>query len=280
MKLFHSIRLGIQRRPLKFFVEVFLVYSALWTVIESFSSFFPRAKLQGEIYYLTLLSISFLVACARAAQNRTVKFKVGHSNTTIQISFGDIFRKEGHIAIPVNEYFDSELGVPVSPRSLHGLMINRFFGGQSAAFDKLVAAELATTASNLVQRSGGKSNRYVIGTTVSIKTNSHRFLPFALTETNIETFKATATVPQLVMAIQGLCSKARIVLGGDTLVLPLVGTGLSGVGLPANQVLQLILLVLVDETKKNQVSPNLEVVIHPSRFDEIDLSLVKSFWIQ
>jgi hypothetical protein len=279
MKLLHSIRLGIQRRPLKFFAEVFLVYSALWTVVESFASFFPGAKLQGGVYYLVLLSVSFIVACSRAAQTRTVKFKVGHSNTTIQISFGDIFKKEGHIAIPVNEYFDSELGVPVSPRSLHGLMINRFFGGQPIIFDKLVAAELSNTASNFVQRTGGKPHRYAIGTTVSIKTNSHRFLPFALTETDIKTFKATATITQLVAAIQGLCSKARNVLGGDALVLPLVGTGLSGVGLPANQVLQLILLVLVDETKKNHISYNLEVVIHPSRFDEIDLSLAKSFWI-
>ena len=75
-----------------------------------------------------------------------------------------------------------------------------------------------------------------------------------------------------------MCAKARVVLGGEKLAIPLVGSGLSGIGLPANQLLQLILLVLVNETKKNQVALKVEVVIHSDRFDEIDLRLVENFW--
>jgi hypothetical protein len=41
MKLLHNIYLGIKRRPLKFLGEIFLAYSALWTLIESGSYFFP-----------------------------------------------------------------------------------------------------------------------------------------------------------------------------------------------------------------------------------------------
>ena len=60
--------------------------------------------------------------------------------------------------------------------------------------------------------------------------------------------------------------------------MPLVGSGLSGLGLPANQLLQLILVVLVNETKKKQVAMEITVVLHPSRFDEVDLGSIGAFW--
>lgn len=278
MNLLHNISLGIRRRPLKFLSEVLLAYSFLWTLIDSASYFFPDIKLQGVRYYLTLVGVSLLIACVRAYQQRSVSFKVGHSNTKVTILFGDLFDRAGHLAIPVNEFFDSELGLPVSPKSLHGIVINRFFGGHPASFDQLITNELVNTPSNNVQRSGGKCCQYAIGTTASVKTNSHRFLLFALCTTDITTFKASATVPDLVRALEGLCAKARVVLGGEKLVVPLVGSGLSGIGLPANQLLQLILLVLVNETKKSQVALEIEVVIHPDRFDEVDLRLVENIW--
>lgn len=274
----HAIWLGIRRRPLAFFVEIFLAYSALWTVVESSSYFFPDIKLQGLGYYLTLLAVSVLISSARAYQRRSIKFKVGHSNTTIRVYFGDLFEAGGYQAIPVNEYFDSELGQPVSPKSLHGIVINRFFGGHPASFDQLVAADLVSAPSQSVSHSGGKALRYEIGTTASIKTNSHRFLLFALCVTEHTTFKASAGLPELVRALEGLCAKARAVLGGEKLVVPLVGSGLSGIGLPSHHLLQLIILLLVNETKKNQFALEVDVVLHPSRFDEIDLCMIEEFW--
>lgn len=278
MNILHNVGLGIKRRPFKFFSEILLAYSAIWTLIESASYFFSEIKLQGIRCYFVLVGVSILIACMRAYQHRSISFKIGHSNTKVTILFGDLFNRKGHIAIPVNEFFDSELGLPVSPKSLHGIVINKFFGGHPLSFDQLVATDLANNAGQDIQRVGGKSRKYPIGTTASIKTNSHQFLLFALSTTDITTFKASATVPDLVQALQGLCAKARVVLGGEKLIVPLVGSGLSGVGLPANQLLQLILLVLVDETKKNQFAFDIEIVIHDDRFDEVDLLLTENHW--
>lgn len=278
MKLIHNIFLGIKRRPLKFLSEIFLSYSSLWTLIESASYFFPDFKLQGIRFYLSLLCFGIFISCIRAYQIQSVSFKIGHSNTKVTVLFDDLFERNGQLAISVNEFFDSEIGLPVSPKSLHGIVINKFFGGHPASFDQLVSADLANIVGENIQRSGAKNLKYPIGTTAAIKTNSHQFLLFALCKTDLVTYKASATVPDLVQALEGLCAKARVVLGGDTLVVPLVGSGLSGIGLPTNQLLQLILLVLVNETKKNQVALNIEVVIHPDRFDEVDLHLINTFW--
>lgn len=277
MELLHNVHLGIKRRPFKFLGEIFFAYSALWTLIESVSSFLD-IKLQGIRCYLALVCVGILIAGIRAYQHRSINLKIGHSNTTVTILFGDLFNREGHLAIPVNEFFDSELGLPVSPKSLHGIVIDKFFGGHPASFDQLVTADLATKSGQDIQRVGGKSRRYPIGTTASIKTNSHKFLLFALSTTDLATSKASATVPDLVQALEGLCATARVVLGGEKLIVPLVGSGLSGVGLPANQLLLLILLVLVNKTKKHQFALDIEVVIHTERFDEVDLGLIENLW--
>ncbi len=278
MQLLKNTYLGIKRHPGKFVRDMFLTYSVFWTLIESTSYFFPKEQYQGTPGYLALILIGLLIACIRAYPSSSINFKIAHSNTKVTVLFGDLLQRKGHIAIPVNEFFDSELGIPVSPKSLHGIVINTFFGGHPASFDQLIAADLANTPGQDTQRIGGKIRQYPIGTTAAIKTNSHQFLLFALSKTDIVTSKASATVANLVDALEGLCAKARVVLGGEKLVLPLVGSGLSGTGLPANQLLQLILLVLVNETKKNQFAFDVEIVIHGDRFDEVDLSLVENLW--
>jgi len=157
-------------------------------------------------------------------------------------------------------------------------VIDQFFGGHPSSFDQLVANDLAGIAYQSVQRDGGKQQRYEIGTTAKVVTNSHRFLLFALSTTELATFKASAGLPQLFKALDGLCTKARSVLGGEKLAIPLVGSGLSGIGLSSQHLLQLIILLLVSETKKSQFALEIDIVLHPSRFDAIDLRLVEQLW--
>jgi len=278
MEIFHSIYLGIKRRPLRFLAWIFFSYSALWTIIESVSSFFPEATPKGPKYYLPLLILCLILACIRAYQRKIIEFEVKHANTKIRVFFGDIFKNNGYIAIPVNEFFDSEIGLPVSPRSLHGMVIQGFFGGHSASFDELISADLVETPSQIIQRSFGKTKQYKVGTTAHIKTNTHNFLLFALCVTDITTCKASANLQDLVCAIQGLCKKSRVNLGGEKLVVPLAGSGLSGIGLPAQHLLHILLLTLIDETKRNQFALEIDIVLNPSRFDEIDLSIIENIW--
>lgn len=278
MKFFDSLWLGVRRHPLKFLAFWFVAYGILWTLIESTVSLLSLSGFSGPLYYGGLVVVSLAAALTRAYPPSSIDFKVKNSNTKVTVSFGDVFERDGHIAIPVNEYFDSELGLPVSNKSLHGMVIEKHFGGHAASFDQLVAGELKDIPYSQVQRNGGKPNQYPIGTSASVQTSSHKFILFALCKTDIANFKASSSISHLVQALECLCTKARVVLGGHRLIVPLAGSGLSGIGLPANQLLQLILLVLVNETKKNQFALELDVVVHPDRYDEIDLSMIKALW--
>ena len=252
--MFSSLLLGLKRHPWRFVVSIFLSYSVLWTFVESFSHFNPNLDTKGSGFQIIAIGISIIVGIFRAYQPRKVTIKINTSDTTLNIFFGDIFTQEGFISIPVNEFFDSQIGEPVSPNSLHGILINNYFGGHPESFDTLVDENLQTIEHESVSRELGRKKKYPIGTTARICANNKNFLLVALSHTDVETHKAAADVQQLWVALIGLFTTARNCTAGNNLNIPLFGSGLSGVGLPATQILQLIVLAIISETKKRQIS--------------------------
>jgi hypothetical protein len=83
----------------------------------------------------------YAVHIARIATKVSFQFKT--TNTKVTLRFGDLFTCKGHIVIPANEFFDSQLGQPVSAKSVHGQFIQRVLGGDSAKFDADVGRSLA-----------------------------------------------------------------------------------------------------------------------------------------
>ena len=60
--------------------------------------------------------------------------------------------------------------------------------------------------------------------------------------------------------------------------LPLVGSGLSGLGLPTRDLLNLIILSAITETKSKGITRRIRIVLHRDRFDSLDLRDVKRHW--
>jgi len=225
------------------------------------------------------VAISVVIGLFRIYQPRKISIQINTSDTILNIYYGDVFEPKGYTAIAVNEYFDSELGEPVSENTLHGMVIKHYLGGHPEAFDSAVSANLDGCDYEQVDRQRGNCKKYPIGTTAFIPANEHKFLLFALCHTNIETFKASADLATMITAMHGLFEKSRNSTGGEKLILPLIGSGISGVGLPATQLLQLIVLTIIDETKKRQICKQIDLVLHESRFEEIDLETIKRQWI-
>ena len=177
-----SLLLGLKRHPWRFIASIFLSYSVLWTLVESFSHFNPALSVKGLRFQITAILISIIVGIYRAYQPRKVTIKINTSDTVLNIFFDDLFQQNGYISIPVNEYFDSHIGEPVSPNSLHGMFINSYFGGHAESFDKLVDGSLQSIAHETVNREIGRTNKYPIGTTAKLIAKNQTFysLHFAI----------------------------------------------------------------------------------------------------
>lgn len=268
----------LRQHPFALFGHAFIAFSVVWTTTEALTHFFDWAALDSAEWFVAIIVVSFVYSAYKIWRPRSVVIAVPLCGVSVEIMFGDIFEQDGVVAIPVNEFFDSDIGLLVSAKSLHGKLLERFFGGHPDAFDRQIATNLSGKSTDVIIRQQGKGHRFPIGTGTAIEAGQRRFLVFALSRTDIATCKARADVQQMFMALAGLWKIARAELGGDVLNIPLVGSGLSGVGLPARELLNIIVLLFSDETKKQIVTHKLRIVLDWGRVSEVDLREIKKYW--
>ncbi len=275
---FQDLWSGLRRHPWRTLAVAFAAFSILWTVTEAITHFLPGVKIEGG-YALTIIIIaSILYSLKRIWKPSRVSIKVATTNTVIDVIFGDLFAQDGLKAIAVTEFFESKLGLPVSDKSLHGVFLKKYFGGGVQAFDKQVNEQLKGIQSTPATKAEGKSKSYPIGTTALVQVDEKHFIIFALAKAELDTCKAYSNVTMMWTAIHKLWERARVESGGHPLNLPLIGSGLSGIGLPTRDLLNLMVLSAITETKERQITQKIRIILHPDRFEEIDLRDVKQHW--
>ena len=261
-----------------FLVFGFATYGILWAGIEPFGFFLENSKPEGAYWYGTIVLISVVSGFWSCWPRNRVELKIPATDSSMEITFGDIFEGEGVVVIPVNEYFDGSLGDHVSENSLHGLFIKDVLGGQSDSFFDLTKKALESVEAEQVQRASGRDQKYPIGTVACVDINGKRFLLAALSQTDINTLKASATVHELWDCLAGTWQGARNFSNGNCVKIPLIGSGLSGVGLPPKNLIEIIVTSFLYYTKKQKIADKVTLVL-PSRLKgEIDLKTIQRGW--
>lgn len=255
----------------------FACYGFLWTAIESVTYFFPELKLQGWLSYLVLSIISLFYGVWHSWPKSSIEIKVPNSDSSVIIEFGDILKKEGCVAIAVNDCFDSGLGEHISPNSLHGKFIAEILGSTDL-FDSLVEKPLSRIDFEEVQRASGKRRRYAVGTAVPVDFKHTKYFLFVLTKTNIQTLKVSASLHEYWDSLAGLWSSIRNYSNGYPIFIPLIGSGLSGIGLPPNHLIKVIMISFFYFTKESKITDKLTLVLHPSFKDKINLEAIEQDW--
>lgn len=161
-------------------IGVFLsINELLYTLFGSDKSeFIPKPILFGVlpviVCFITLLRKLFFT-----------DYSIDETDSKVSLSFGNILRKKGVIIIPVNQEFDTFVGDGiVSPRSLHGKFINKFFKNDLKALDALIDTELQKQQISFTPRPNktkGKQKSYPLGTCVKIEKKNKIFILAALT---------------------------------------------------------------------------------------------------
>lgn len=278
-QLWKQFVVGLRRRPFRLVVSAFLTYCAIWTILESSSFLFPSLEPQGWLAFSAMLPIGIGVGVYRGFPQKNSQIRIKSIDTAIEVEFGDLFEAHDPKVIPVNEFFNSEPGDPVSPHNLHGQLIGRLLGGHPASIDALVEEEPKGQAHEQVTRTKSKEKRYPIGTTPVVNVGEERFFLRALCHTDLATVKASCDVPTLWKALTGLWSGVRNRTGGAPVSEPLIAGGLAEIGLPPSQLLQLILLSIVTASRERHITRVFHIVLPWKCFGEIDLEPLNELWI-
>ena len=255
-------------------------YGALWLAVESISAFFVALKPEGLGWYGALLAVASLGGVWRAWPIQRIEFPIPGSDSSCEIRFGNIFEGPGVIVIPVNEYFDGELGDHVSETSLHGRLIKDVLAGQSKTFVDLAsqALEGVTPEESGVERSSGSRDRYAIGTVARVDLNDQRYLLAALSRTDLSSLKASATVQDLWTCLAGVWRGVREYSNGRPVRIPLIGSGLSGTGLPPGNLVETIVTSYLYCTKERKVADKVTLVLPRRLATSLDLNSIKRSW--
>jgi hypothetical protein len=206
---------GVTKHSWKTVQYAFTCFSVLFTIVKATNQFIPSIQIHGPIALTLALLVSVGYALKQVWKPSQTKIRIANCHTTIEILYGDISKQDGCRAIAVSEYFDTQLGNPVSDRSLHGAFLKRCFGGVQEGIDKQIEEQLANVDSTTRPKVEGKVKCYSIGTTALIQVNDDRYLLFALTNANITTCKASSDVELMWKALHKLWQRARDVCGGQ-----------------------------------------------------------------
>ena len=255
-------------------------YGTLWLLAEPIGAFLPSLSLEGLKWYVPFLALSVIGGTWHAWPTKRIAFQIPMTDSSIEIKFGDVFAGKGVVVIPVNEYFDGELGDPVSKKSLHGQFIKSVLGGDSKQFVALTNAALAACSPQAcVQRPSGQCNRYGIGTVARLDVDQQRYLLAALSHTDLVSLKASATVDDLWTCLTGVWKGVRQHAGGSPVKVPLIGSGLSGTGLPPKILTEIIVTSFVCATKVQKVADSVTLVLPCRLTGKLDLKNIKRRWI-
>lgn len=136
--------------------------------------FLPLENFPKAIYCILLI---FLLGGIYIYQflsaNNLNKINLEIRKEKVEIEFGDIFEEKGLKVIPFNEYFDTVVNSKiVSENSLNGKFIKKYFKENIVELDKKIEEELKKSKKKSIEnkeRTGGKKNKYQIGTTIKLK---------------------------------------------------------------------------------------------------------------
>ena len=269
-----------RRRAGDFLLGLSATATPLWLAVESLSTLLPRVAPKGLPWYLAFLVLAACGGLWRSWPKKRVEFPIPLSDSRFEIASGDLFASEAVAVVPVNEYFDGELGDHVSENSVHGQFILRILGGQTQSFFDLTSKALKETepAETGVSRRSGQYTRYEIGTVARLDVRDRRYLLAVLTHTDLDSLTASATVQDLWTCLEGVWKAIREHSNGGPAVMPLLGSGLSKIGLPTARLIEIILISFAYHTKRAKITNKVTLLLQPHLLSEVDLKTIKRSW--
>lgn len=203
---------------------------------------------------------------------REVQIPNPNNETTIIVKFGDLFAETGWKAIGVNDFFDSIVDEDlVSSRSLHGFVLCTYWTENRRDWEKQISGSLRRSSGQKESRSKGNRTRYPIGTTARACTETEKFLFVALGRTDAQSNVTTANAEMLICAVRGMVSEARAACSMEPLVIPLMGSGMSRVGVKSSVLVDLIITAVLEESRHGRVTGEILIVLPEDKSNEINL---------
>ena len=201
------------------------------------------------------------------------------SKFIVTVTEGDLFKFEGVIVIPVNEYFDTIVNdIIIAKNTIHGKFINQYFDDRLQELDDKIEQSLTGVAfeENNQRKDGGKNKKYALGTCAKIRDGKNCYILLAMTHFDkddhayIDTHEFKDFIYNLSICLNKNANSRPIYM-------PLMGTGQSGIKKPAQRIL-LFTLTCFEFMNSNSLPQGLNIIIHSSMMKNVNLNLIEEYY--
>lgn len=206
----------------KDYYGVISVISALASLIFLFIDIPTNKKMCCLVIFLILLVAAFFLIWYRANKLKTVSLQI--NNSTLEIAAGDLFQEKGFKVIAFNDYFDTQVDdVLISKNTLNGKYITQNYP-QPADLDAIIDSDTHSAECIIGnrERSIGKTKQYKLGTIIK---NGEFFL-LAFTHFDKDN-RAFLEINDYIACLMNMWNECDIHYGGNTVILPLLGSGIT-----------------------------------------------------
>lgn len=260
----------------------------------SFGECFPddmEMHIKIVISILILIGIwILLLLCVSAYCINIKRVVIIHANNgyNLYVQYGELFDKNEvdspnerrNIVIPVNRCFDTIVDNKiVSERTLHGIAFKKLYE-QSKFTEKSLNAAIENLLKNQKydllnneSKSLGNHKRYAVGTAIDLPIDSNEHYILWALSTFDENLKAHTSMQDYALAVQKLIEACNNESEGFSIVMPLVGAGLSRTNRNQNEILRY--LISAFEINKELLNCDVHIIVREDLKNEIAIMDLK-----
>lgn len=195
---------------------------------------------------LGILSISIIYAIYQSRSKKKIILEI-NSNLKLIVQQADLFKQNGVIVIGFNEYFDTYVGDGVvSPDSLHGIFINKYFKDHLSDLDRGIKESLESQNIKPIQTGCQRKNivskkdKYPLGTCAMVHDGGNKYVLVALTHFD-QYDKANLSRSEFNDVLAKLMSFLEKNAQDTPVHMPILGTGLARLDRSESRILHFIL---------------------------------------
>ncbi|MCG8918592.1 DUF6430 domain-containing protein [Actinokineospora sp. PR83] len=240
----------------------------------------PNANYQPALMVLALGVTPVAVGLHRAWPRLSLVRHLERPNVSIQVLVGDLFEQKTHIVVGFTDTFDTDISDAriIHPNSIQAQFQRKFYPNTCDLDEELNNTLLWTRSeSYATNKILGKSERFPIGTTVALQKDNRIILCVAYARMD-DRMVARASVDEIWHSLAKLWDSIDIHARREPVSMAIIGSQLAKVdSLDRASLIRLITLSFVARSRSSPVTNQLNIIIHPSDIEEVDMLELSAF---
>lgn len=226
---------------------------------------------------LILLVVYYICIWYKSNNIKTLELNI--ESSPLEIKFGDLFEEDGLKVIAFNEYFDTQVDDKViAKNSLNGLFLDKFID-DIIEFDDVISNDSYLNeriTGRSITRKSGKAIQYKLGSIFVFED----FLLTAFSHFDKEN-RAYLSMQDYIGCLLEFWNEIDIIYAGRTIVLPLLGSGITRFkgyeNVSEQELLEIILWTFKVSRIKFHYPSKVKIIISSDKMDKISLFDLSKF---